>query len=117
MAERRVLVAAARRFASLVLAAAGIAAVVSLAIGFAAGSSVLRSLSVGFYASGALAVVLGVALGVRGPVRPARGERHGFHWIGAREREEAISDSALFVILGLVLLALGVLTDTRYPVL
>lgn len=117
MAESRVLAGAARRFASLVLAVAGIAAVVSLLIGLAAGSSVLRSLSVGFYASGALAVVLGVALGVRGPARPAHGERRAVRWIGAREREEAISDSALFVVLGLVLLALGVLTDARYPIL
>ncbi|MEO9177110.1 MAG: hypothetical protein ABI317_16470 [Gaiellales bacterium] len=102
MAESRVLAGAVRRFALLVLSAAGVAGVVSLLIGLAAGSPVLRSLSVGFYACGALAVVLGVALGVRGP-----GRTHG----------EAISDSALFVVLGLVLLVLGVLSDPRYPIL
>jgi hypothetical protein len=101
VAEHPVLAGAVRRFALLVLSAAGVAAVVSLAIGLAAGSSVLRSLSIGFYAGGALAIVLGVALGVRGPARHA----------------DSISDSALFVVLGLVLLVLGVLSDPRYPIL
>jgi hypothetical protein len=98
--SRAVIVAAARRFALLVVAAAGSTALVSLAIGLPAGSSLSRSLSVGLYAVGCLSMTAGLALGVRG-----------------RARDDAISDSALFVALGLVLLVLGVLADTRYPLM
>jgi hypothetical protein len=47
-------------------------------------------------------------------VRPGRG---GIRFVSAREQEDALSDSALFVVLGLALLALGVLTDSRFPLL
>jgi hypothetical protein len=106
--------AAARRFALLVLSTAALSAVVSLLIGLAAGTGALRALSVGFDVSGSLAVLIGLALGVRGPVRPGRG---GIRFTSAREQEDALSDSALFVVLGLALLALGVLTDSRFPLL
>jgi hypothetical protein len=91
---------AARRFAVLVACAVGVTALVSLAIGLPSGSSLSRSLSVGLYAAGCLAIVAGFALGLRG-----------------RRREDAISDSALFVVLGFLLLVLGILADTRYPLI
>jgi hypothetical protein len=34
-------------------------------------------------------------------------------WATLREREEAINDSAIFVLLGLVLIVLGVIADSR----
>jgi hypothetical protein len=105
--------AAARRFALLVLSTAALSAVVSLLIGLAAGSGALRALSVGFYVSGSLGILVGLALGLRGPIRPGRA---GIRFISAREQEDAISDSALFVVLGLALLVLGVLTDSRFPI-
>jgi hypothetical protein len=98
--SRAVARAAARRFALLVAGAAGVTALVSLAIGLPSGSSLSRSLSVGLYATGCLAIVAGFALGLPG-----------------RRRDDAISDSALFVALGFVLLALGILADARYPLI
>jgi uncharacterized membrane protein len=100
---REVLVGAARRFALLVLGAATITAAISLAIGVVAGVSASRSLSLGLYLAGFGALLVGFALGLRGA--------------SPRERTDAISDSALFVVLGFALLALGVLADTRYPLL
>jgi hypothetical protein len=97
---RAVAVATARRFGLLVAGSAGVTALVSLALGLPSGSSASRSLSVGLYAVGCLSLVAGLALGMRG-----------------RARDDAISDSALFVVLGFVLLVLGVLADTRYPLM
>jgi hypothetical protein len=54
---------------------------------------------------------------VRGPVRLGKNERGGYRVVTRDEREDAIADSALFVALGVVLLVIGVLADTRYPLL
>jgi len=51
----------------------------------------------------------------RGPLRAGRDEARGSRWFSAGERDDALADAALFVVLGIVLLVLGVLTDTRYP--
>jgi hypothetical protein len=107
--------AAARRLARLALVTAAGTAVVSLAIGLLAGSSLSRSLSFGFYLVGCGALVLGFALAVRGPVRLGKGEHGGYRVVTRDEREDATADSALFVVLGVVLLVIGVLADTRYP--
>jgi hypothetical protein len=48
-------------------------------------------------------------------VRVGRSEAGGVRLATTRERDDAISDSALFLALGVVLLAAGVLLDTRYP--
>jgi hypothetical protein len=106
---------ALRRLARLLLVAVAGTSLVSLAIGLLAGSSAGRSLSVGFYVTGCAALVAGFALAVRGPVRLAAGERHGFRVIPPDERDDAVADSALIVVLGVALLVLGVLLDPRYP--
>ncbi len=99
--SRAVIVAAARRFGLLVVAAAGATALVSLAIGAAVGQ-------------------LAVALALGRPVRRADvSSRDGGAWrsayAGDGDGTTRSRDSALFVALGLVLLVLGVLVDTRYP--
>lgn len=106
---------AARRFVRLLLALAGIAAGLSLAIGLPSGSSLSRSLSVGLYITGCGTLLVGFALAVRGPVRPGHGVTRGLRWISADERDDATADSLLLVALAVVLLVLGVLADTRYP--
>jgi hypothetical protein len=88
---------------------------VSSAIGLLAGSSLSRSLSVGFYLVGCATLVLGFALAVRGPLRLGKGEQRGFRVVSRDERDDAIADSALLVVLAIALLVLGVLADTRYP--
>jgi hypothetical protein len=97
------------------LVLAGGTAGVSLAGGLASGNGFHRSLSFGFYVVGCGTLVIGFALAARGPLRVGGREGPGSKWFSAGEREDAVADAAVFVVLGLVLLVLGVLTDTRYP--
>lgn len=115
--SRAVLVGAARRFAKLILGFAGVTVVASLAVGLPSGNSLSRSLSTGFYLVGCVTLVVGFALAARGPVRAGTGEARGFRFITASERDGALADSAIFVAVGVVLLVVGVLSDTRYPLL
>jgi hypothetical protein len=108
---------AGRRLLRLLLASVAGTALVSSAIGQLAGSPLSRSLSVGFYVVGCGTLVLGFALAVRGPVRLGKGEQRGFRVVTRDERDDAIADSALLVVLAIALLVLGVLADTRYPLL
>jgi hypothetical protein len=122
---RATLVGALRRFAGLLLVLAGGTAACSLAIGLLLGSSVGRSLSVGFYLLGSFLLISGFFVGNRGPVRtkgddysvPIFGPlmRHRMlRWATPEEREESLSISVVFVALGVVLILLGLVADTRY---
>ena len=119
---------ALRRLGILVGVVAGITALVSLLAGLLAGSSVSRSLSVGFYIVGCFLVVLGFFAGVRGPVRPKEKEGEtaplaasfgvGVFWSGIRnatpdELTETISTAWLMLLLGVGLIAAGVVFDSR----
>jgi hypothetical protein len=121
-----VLRAAARRFTLLLLGIAGGTALCSLLIGLAAGSGVSRSVSLGFYSVGSFLLIAGFFVGNRGPPRvkgdPGFG-MFGFfrdrrlRWASGAEQVESLSLSFVFVALGLVLIILGVVTDTRYELL
>jgi hypothetical protein len=113
--SRAVVAGAARRFGKLILGFASVTVAASLAIGLPSGSSLSRSLSTGFYAVGCATLLIGFALAARGPVRAGKGDGRGFRWITPSEREEAVADSAIFIALAVVLLMIGVLCDTRYP--
>lgn len=117
------LLAAGRRFLALLGATALVTTVVSLLLGLATGAAVDRAVSVGFYLVGSFLLAAGFFVGNRGPVRlrsergvPFFGSRL-MRWATPREREETISDSAIFVSLGLALLLLGVAVDSRYGLL
>jgi hypothetical protein len=112
--------AAARRFGILLGALAGGTGVISLLLGLALGSSIGRSLSLGWYIVGSILLISGFFIGNRGPSRP-QGEgwspfsmKRWTRWATPDEQREAISLSAVLVILGFVLIALGVIADTRY---
>ena len=112
--------AAGRRFLGLFLLASGITLAASLAIGLPLGAGVSRAISVGFYCVGSFLLVSGFFVGNRGPVRlkrdvgvPLLGSRY-MRWATPAEREETINLSAIFVVLGFVLIIVGVLTDTRH---
>jgi hypothetical protein len=112
--------AAARRFGILLGALAGGTGAISLLLGLALGSSIGRSLSLGWYIVGSILLISGFFIGNRGPARP-QGEgwspfslRRWTRWATPDEQREAISLSAVLVILGFVLIALGVIADTRY---
>jgi hypothetical protein len=114
--------AAARRFAILLGALIGGTAVIALLLGLLFGSSVSRSLSLGWYIVGSVLLISGFFVGNRGPARP-EGEgwstfsvRRWVRWANPDEQRESISLSAVLVVLGFVLIALGVLADTRYKI-
>lgn len=112
--------AAARRFGILVAALVGGSGAIALLLGLAFGSSVSRSLSLGWYIVGSVLLISGFFVGNRGPTRP-QGEgwnpfslRRWVRWATPDEQHESLSLSAVLVVLGFLLIALGVLADTRY---
>ncbi len=125
--------AAARRFLMLLALSAGLTAAVSLAVGLALGSDLDRAVSVGFYILGSFLLVAGFFVGNRGPARLKSGgdaEMGGagglfgigigsrkLRWATPAEREEALSSSAVFVVLGFLLIVIGVLADSRVDLL
>jgi hypothetical protein len=116
--------AAGRRFLGLLVLAAAFTLLVSLAIGLPLGAGLSRTVSVGFYAVGSFLLISGFFVGNRGPARLRRagGDEGGPFLLGSRymrwatpeEREETINLSAIFVVLGFVLILVGVIADTRY---
>jgi hypothetical protein len=119
--------AALRRLGFAILISAGVTAMGSLIIGLLVGASIERSLVLGFYLVGCFLMIAGFFAGNRGPTRvksesPAAsampfgvfsGARR-LRWATLGEQEEAINNSAVFVGLGIILVAIGVLLDGRH---
>jgi hypothetical protein len=119
------LLAAFGRFVLLVLLCVGVTVAGSLLFGLLVGASLQRALALGFYIVGSFLLVSGFFVGNRGPSRvdsesPApmvlpmlsiAGRR--LRWATMSEQNETIASSAVFVCLGLVLVAFGVLVDSR----
>jgi hypothetical protein len=119
--------AALRRLTFAVLISVGVTAVLSLAIGVLVGGSLERSLVLGFYLMGCFLMLAGFFVGNRGPTRvksesPAAsatpfgvfsGDRR-LRWATLSEQEESINSSAVFVGLGIVLVIIGALLDSRH---
>jgi Kef-type K+ transport system membrane component KefB len=122
---RAVLLEGLRRFAVLVVIAVVVTAVVSGIVAAATGQPVRRSVTVGLYLVGSVFVMLGFFAGNRPPVR-ADGDQPGLfgglvprgsaRWMTPSERRDQLSTSALFLTLGLTLLAAGVAVDGRHTV-
>lgn len=119
-------VAGVQRFVVLLVIAAAITGSVSLLFGFLSGASPGRAVSIGFYLVGCFLLVGGFFVGNRGPARLKGdedagpfgfGSRRRLRWATADEREDAINTSAIFVLLGFVLILLGVLADSRHDLL
>jgi hypothetical protein len=112
------------RAAKLFCAVAVASAVVSLLTGLALGAGAARALSVGWYCVGAFLLVLGFVASARGPTRVAdKGSRapvtlrgRPLRWATRSEQEESIGLSAVLILLGIVLIALGVAVDPRQPI-
>ena len=114
--------AAARRFGVVLCSLAAGTAALALLLGLAFGSSVSRSLSLGWYIVGSVLLISGFFVGNRGPSRP-EGEgwsmfslQRWVRWATPDEQRDSLSLSAVLVVLGFVLIALGVLADTRYTI-
>jgi hypothetical protein len=116
------LLAAARRFFTLLAAIAGATIVLSLLLGLALGTSADRAISVGLDCVGAFLLVAGFFIGNRGPARlkedgPAPLEGRRVRWATREERVLALNDSAIFVSVGFVLILLGIAIDSRVRLL
>jgi hypothetical protein len=119
------LLAAFRRLGLLTLIAVGVTAVGSLLVGALLGSDLDRSFSLGFYFMGCFLLVAGFFLGNRGPARvkaesagPSMlpfgmgGERR-LRWASPSEQYETIRSSGVFITLGVVLVVIGAIVDSR----
>ena len=123
------MVAALRRFAVVVASAAALTAAGSFLVGLLIGSSAERSISVGFYLVGSFFLLSGFFVGNRGPAR-VKSESAGpmilplpgfaarrLRWATLDEQDETIGNSALFIVLGVILVAIGILVDSRHSLL
>lgn len=119
------ILAALRRFFLLVLLSAGLTAAGSLLIGALMGSSPDRSLALGFYLMGCFLLLAGFFVGNRGPARVKSesaapsvigfgmfGERR-LRWATAGEQQETIRSSGVFISLGVILIVIGTIVDSR----
>ena len=120
---RALLAAALRRLVFLVVVVAAGTAAVSLAIGAFLGAGVSRSISLGFYGVGSFLLIAGFFVGNRGPVRVKGDPGFGLfgtfkdrrlRWASGSEQAESLNLSFVFVALGVFLIVLGVVADTRY---
>jgi len=120
--ERRVAIIAAglRRFGFILAGLCAFTLALTLLFTALGGGSVDRTVSIGFDLVGIFFLVAGFFVGNRGPVRlkgqasvPLFGERR-MRWATLDERHEAISDSAIFVAVGIAMIIIGVTIDSRY---
>jgi hypothetical protein len=114
------LLAAARRFLTLLAGIALVTAVVSLLLGLGVGARASRSVAVGFYLVGCTLLLGGFFAGNRGPFRVANEEGlvglrrpRGLRVISAEEQADTFNMSGLLVVIGFVLIALGAAVDSN----
>src|SRR5512133_652636 len=117
------LIPALRRLALLIVGVGFGTLVVSVLLGLLFGASLPRAIALGYYLVGSFLLLAGFFFGNRGPVRPRgdadvgggmilRGRR--VRWATRDEQAEAINYSALYVVLGLVLIFLGLASDNKH---
>jgi hypothetical protein len=132
-------IAGLRRGLFILAAIAIPTAIFSVLLGLAAGAAVQRTLATGFYLVGAMLMVVGLLSGARGPFRPAPPDpvgdaempddsdasplfgtgfrRRRLRTATDEERRDAVFGALLFLILGLVLVALGAIADAEVDLL
>ena len=108
------------------VACSALTVVVSVALGLLAGAALDRAVSLGFYGLGCFLMVSGFFVGNRGPARvkseaagssmlpvPGFGNRR-LRWATLDEQNETINNSAVFIVLGLILVLIGVVVDSHH---
>jgi hypothetical protein len=119
-----VLLAATRRFVTLLAVIAGGTAALSLAFGLLLGASVGRSVAVVLYLAGCALLLGGFFVGNRGPFRVANEEGlvglrvpRGVRVASGTEQADSFNMTGLLVLAGVVLLALGAVVDSNASLL
>jgi hypothetical protein len=111
--------AAARRFFTLLGVVVAAIFLMAVAIGLILGVSLNRSIATAFEAFGCLLLLFGFFVGNRGPVRtkdeaqPFFGPRF-LRWATPEEHQSTIAESAIFLVLGALLILIGLAIDSRY---
>jgi hypothetical protein len=112
------LVAAARRFLVLLGGISAVVVAAGLVLAALGATSPNRAISLGFYGVGAFLLLGGFLFGNRGPYRAdsAAGERFGRSLRRATPDDvrETVNMAVLLSVLGFLLLALGVIIDSRF---
>jgi len=115
-----VLLAATRRFVTLLAGIAGVTALASLVLGLLLGARTNRSLAVGFYLVGCALLLGGFFTANRGVFRIANEEgmvglrrSRGVRVVSGEEQADTFNMSGLLILTGVVLLALGAAVDSN----
>lgn len=116
--SRTIFVAAGRRFLLLLGGISAVVVLAGLVLAALGATSANRAVSLGFYGAGAFLVLGGFLFGNRGPYRadPATSDRVGRNLRRAspEDERESVNMAFLLTVLGFVLLALGVIIDSRF---
>ena len=120
------MLAAIRRLLILIVGCSVVIVGVSALFGALIGASLDRAVALGFYGLGCFLMVSGFFVGNRGPARvksetagssilplPGMGDRR-LRWATLDEQNETINNSAIFIVLGLVLVLIGVVVDSHH---
>ena len=120
------MLAAIRRLVLLVAGCSIVVAGLSALFGALIGASLDRAIALGFYGLGCFLMVSGFFVGNRGPARvksetagssilplPGMGDRR-LRWATLDEQNETINNSAIFIVVGLILVLIGVVVDSHH---
>ena len=118
------LVAALRRFLTLLAIAAGVTLAGSSLLALVAGSPMRRAATLGLYLVGSALLIFGFFVGNRGRVRADSdtADRGPFGALAGRrlrrasedEERDSVATSSIFIALGVALLVLAVAVDTQH---
>ena len=111
---------ALRRFALMYAGIGACTVLLSLAFGALSGAPLSRSIAVGLYIVGSVVLIFAFFIGNRGPLRHDYGSGgvsffpRGVRRASLDERKESVGISVLFVVLGLGLILLGLVSDSAH---
>ena len=118
-ARLAIFVAGVRRFVVILAVLSAVTAAVALLFTALGGWSADRGVAIGFDLVGVFFLAAGFFVGNRGPARLKGASALFFgarevRWATTAEREAALSDSAIFIAVGVAMILIGIVVDSRY---
>jgi hypothetical protein len=118
-ARLAIFVAGVRRFVVILVVLSAVTAAVALLFTALGGWSADRGVAIGFDLVGVFFLAAGFFVGNRGPARLKGASALFFgarevRWATTAEREAALSDSAIFIAVGVAMILIGIVVDSRY---